>query len=160
MLIIGIDPGANGALALCNRGVIECISDMPTIEEKVGKTNRKRVSPALLTDLLRGWMSLDVAPMQLYLEKVGGMPKDGGAAAFAFGAGYGIVLGVAAAMLLPLTLVTPQEWKRVMACPTDKNGARARACQLIPSQSSMFARVKDDGRAEAALISLYGYRQQ
>jgi len=34
-----------------------------------------------------------------------------------------------------------------------KDGARARAAELFPAYAQMFARKKDDGRADAALIA-------
>jgi hypothetical protein len=42
--------------------------------------------------------------------------------------------------------------------PAEKDGARARASQLIPAGASWWPLVKHDGRAEAALIALYGSR--
>ena len=45
-----------------------------------------------------------------------------------------------------------------MAIPKAKDGARARASELLPSYSHLWQRVKDDGRAEAALIALWGAR--
>jgi crossover junction endodeoxyribonuclease RuvC len=69
-----------------------------------------------------------------------------------------MIEGVAAGMRIPYSLVIPQTWKKALGVPADKNAARARACQLFPNMASKFARVKDDGRAEAALIALFGYR--
>ena len=40
--------------------------------------------------------------------------------------------------------------------PADKDGARARASQLLPWAAHQWARAKDDGKAEASLIALYG----
>jgi crossover junction endodeoxyribonuclease RuvC len=159
VVTIGVDPGASGALTLRVAGAIKDIKDMPVVEVKVGKTMRKRVNAALLAALLRDWRDLaKSSAIEMYCEKVGPMPKDGGAAAFAFGAAFGAVQGVAAGLSIPLTLVSPGEWHRLMQCTRDKNGNRARACQLYPQWAGMFARVKDDGRAESALIADYGDR--
>jgi crossover junction endodeoxyribonuclease RuvC len=38
----------------------------------------------------------------------------------------------------------------------DKSTSRQRACELWPSESHRFARVKDDGRAESCLVARYG----
>lgn len=40
--------------------------------------------------------------------------------------------------------------------PRDKNQARARAMALFPAAAKLFARVKDDGRADASLIAFHG----
>jgi hypothetical protein len=43
--------------------------------------------------------------------------------------------------------------------PKAKDGARARASQLLPAGVQLWPLVKHDGRAEAALLALYGVRQ-
>ena len=63
---------------------------------------------------------------------------------------------VVAANFIPLTMVAPLKWKRALGVPADKDGARARASQLLPAHAGLWCRVKDDGRAEAALIAYYG----
>jgi crossover junction endodeoxyribonuclease RuvC len=47
-------------------------------------------------------------------------------------------------------------WKRAMQVPSDKGACRMRAMQTFPGHSDLFRRVKDDGRAEAALLGFYG----
>jgi hypothetical protein len=42
--------------------------------------------------------------------------------------------------------------------PAAKDGARARASQLLPGAADQWPLVKHDGRAEAALIALWGIR--
>jgi crossover junction endodeoxyribonuclease RuvC len=75
---------------------------------------------------------------------------------FNFGRDYGQILGVLAALEIPVTLVTPAKWKSTLRIPADKSAARARAAQLWPGLAGTFARARDDGRAEAALIGFYG----
>ena len=53
-------------------------------------------------------------------------------------------------------MVRPNIWKREAAVPADKNAARMMATRLWPDHSNLFARVKDDGRAEAALLAKWG----
>jgi crossover junction endodeoxyribonuclease RuvC len=156
MLIIGIDPGASGAIAFLNDGVLIDVADMPTDTVKVGAKLRKRINPQRLACIFQGQWSRQVA----FLENVGPNPHDGAASAFSFGRAFGYAEQALASECIPYTLVTPMEWKRAMRCPADKDAARKRACQLFPESSALFARVKDDGRAEAALIALYGYGLQ
>jgi crossover junction endodeoxyribonuclease RuvC len=40
----------------------------------------------------------------------------------------------------------------------DKNASRQRAIETWPEHVRTFARVRDDGRAEAALLALFGAR--
>ena len=70
------------------------------------------------------------------------------------GVNFGIVLGLVAAHFVRLETVAPAAWKRGMNCPKAKDGARARASQLLPKHAGLWSRAKDDGRAEAALLAL------
>jgi hypothetical protein len=49
-------------------------------------------------------------------------------------------------------------WKKALGVPADKDGARARASQLMPENAWLWPLVKHDGRAEAALIAYWGIR--
>jgi|HubBroStandDraft_6_1064221.scaffolds.fasta_scaffold130361_4 crossover junction endodeoxyribonuclease RuvC len=147
MNIIGIDPGARGAIARYVNGRVDAILDMPTTTHK----GKLRVNGAALARALR-----DLSPALAFLENVHSMPKQGVASTFAFGRAMGIVEGVLGALSVPFTLITPAEWKVAMRVPADKDGARARASQLIPSCAHHWPLVKHDGRAEAAMIALYG----
>jgi crossover junction endodeoxyribonuclease RuvC len=63
-----------------------------------------------------------------------------------------------AALGVPMSFVAPATWKRALQVPAAKDGARARASQLLPAAAGHWPLVKHDGRAEAALIALYGLR--
>jgi crossover junction endodeoxyribonuclease RuvC len=93
-----------------------------------------------------------------YVEKVASMPKQGLSSTFSFGMSFGIVLGVLAAHAIPLTLVPAITWKRALNVPKAKDAARFRASQLLPGAASQWTLVKQHGRAEAALLGLYGAR--
>jgi crossover junction endodeoxyribonuclease RuvC len=94
-----------------------------------------------------------------FLEQVGVRPGEGTVGAFSFGKGYGMLLGILAANFVPLSLITPAVWKKAMQCPGDKDQARARASDVLPRHADKWLRKKDDGRAEAALLAVYGARQ-
>ena len=79
--------------------------------------------------------------------------------AFTFGRGYGLCLGVIAALGLPSTLVTPQVWKKAAGLlRADKEKSRARAIQLWPQAD--LGLVKHHGRAEALLIGRWYLEQK
>lgn len=154
MRVIGIDPGASGAIVLLrdepNAIVIERCIDMPTFTVRVGRANKSRVSAAGLAAALRGMFADAVV-----CEEVHAMPGQGVSSMFAFGEALGIIKGACAGLGLPLHLVAPQEWQRATRTRGGKDGARARASELYPTEAHLFARVKDDGRADAALIATY-----
>lgn len=151
-MIVGIDPGADGALAwLDATGQLLAIEDMPGVAVTVSGKQRKRISPQMLAALLR-----DLAPTYAYVEQVGAMPGQGTASMFSFGKAAGFVEGVLSGLSIPYEMVTPQAWKKAAKLTSDKGACRMRAAQLYPGFASMFSRVKDDGRAEAVLIARHG----
>ncbi len=153
---LGIDPGASGAIAVLSQGGhMVAVHDMPAVEVKVGKTLRNRVSAAGLRDLLQQY---DACTMCI-IEKVGGMTGQSASAAFTFGFACALAEGVAVALGMPVAYITPQSWKKSAGIATDKGAAREAAMRLWPNQAKWFARKKDDGRAEAALIARHGWLQ-
>lgn len=77
---------------------------------------------------------------------------------FSFGESFGIVKGVMAGRGININLVTPAKWKKAMELNAGKDGSRAMALQMWPEHAELFKRVKDDGRAEAALLAEFGRR--
>ena len=151
-LILGVDPGKTGALALLDAdypGRLLVVEDMPAATgAPLGR---------LVADLLA-----DVRPDEVvaaWVEDVHAMPKQGVRSVWTFAEGHGAVLGALGAMAIPVHLVAPSAWKKAAGLGRDKGASRQRAMELWPSMATSFARVKDDGRAEAALIALHGWRQ-
>lgn len=152
MRVLGVDPGAGGALAMLDTELMALvIVDMPVATVRVGKSHRRQISESWLADTLRLY-----EPDCAYIERVHAMPRQGVTSAFTFGLAYGIVRGILAALAVPTALVTPQEWKRSFRLGPDKSEARLVAARLLPMNAKDFTRVRDDGRAEAALLALFG----
>jgi len=147
--VLGIDVGLHGALALLIDGRLDAVADMPFIKTRV----RGEISEGHLAQLVRS-MSPDVA----WIERVSAMPKQGIASAFNFGTSYGIPRGVCAALGVPIFLVSPAEWKREFRLRADKQQSRVMASRMWPDMAVHFSRIRDDGRAEAALIAAFGGR--
>jgi crossover junction endodeoxyribonuclease RuvC len=63
-----------------------------------------------------------------------------------------------------LSFITSPSWKRLGGIAPGKDGAKDAARSLAirrwPDKSTWFARVKDDGRAEAALIGVAGLMRE
>ena len=144
--VIGIDPGINGAIAKFNSTKATLnIWDMPILEVNKKKT----ISPYLVANILKE------AAAPVFIEKVAAMPGQGVTSMFNFGKGFGGLLGAAAGLGLQTTHVTPQQWMKALQCQRGKDANRQRACELFPDYAGMFARRKDDGRADAALLAYY-----
>ena len=147
--ILGVDNGLFGALSFYNEEEL-MISDMPTF--KIGKRNQLDIQA--IKSLIEG-----DRPDHCYIEKLTPMPKIGGLQAFSMGNSEGVMIGLLTALNIPFTTVRPAQWKKAMQCPKDKDAARMRASQLLPEFSHNWPLRKHDGRAERALIALYGYNQ-
>jgi crossover junction endodeoxyribonuclease RuvC len=150
MRILGIDPGAHGAIALLVDGKLTEVADMPTTTYK----GKARIDAAALAVLIRR-----LAPTEAWLERVAAMPGQGVSSMFAFGMAYGAVLGVLGALAVPVNMAAPAQWKAALRVPRDKGAARGRASELVPDGVRFWPLAKHDGRAEAALIACYGFRQ-
>jgi crossover junction endodeoxyribonuclease RuvC len=150
---LGVDPGLSGALALLRHGEL-LVVDMPTLA--AGK--KRTIDEIELARLIDRWAT-ECQPM-VVLEQVAAMPTDGAAGAFSFGRGYGVIRGILRAHFLQIIDVTPVKWKRAVGIPSGagKDASRALAKELFQQQAKLFYRVKDDGRAEAALMAVYGQK--
>lgn len=161
MIILGIDPGLDGAvvgLAGPDQPLVRYL-DTPTLTVAGAKGNRREYNLSLMADFLR---VVRVGGAHAYVESVHAMPGQGVRSMFTMGYGSGAWAGILAALQIPYTMVTPQRWKKLMLpdMGKDKDAARLRAMQLYPDVAELFKRKKDDGRADALLIAEYGRRQQ
>ena len=156
-MIASIDPGVGGSLVVLSTagGYIDHLI-MPTI--KVGSKNR--VNGAAIAAFLAQY---DIA--HAFLEKVQAMPgggerKMGASSAFTFGHAAGLVEGIISGAGIPMTLVTPQAWKKHAGLiGSDKDAARSRAVQLFPGLRVLDLKGKGQAVADALLIGLYGLSQ-
>jgi len=163
MTIIGIDPGLNGAIASINPQTKQCIVfDTPTLTIKSKTKNKNEYDIQSMISLLSSIEDIH----SVYLEKVHSMPGQGVASMFSMGYGYGLWIGILAALKIPYNLVIPQQWKKVMLSgmtSEDKQNKKTsiiRAQQLYPDAKIFGTRGGGkDGRAEALLIATYGIRE-
>ena len=157
-VVLGIDIGASGAIALLTpAGDLVDVFDVPVLKD--GPSGRRAVNAALLADIVAKSHATSA-----FVEYVSARPKEGAVGAFAFGRSKGVIEGVMAALGLPISFLTPPTWKRTVGIAPGKEGskdaARSEAIRRWPAHAGLFARVKDDGRAEAALIGAAGLAKQ
>lgn len=145
--ILGIDPGATGALA----------SIQPTVEAWD--------LPPCATDLAVLLRTFDPATTRVYVERSQPMPRKvkgegrqvDPISMFNYGRSYGQILGVLGALGFWYREVPANTWKaRMRLTRKDKAASVAMARDLFPEAS--LKRVKDHGRAEALLIAEFGRR--
>ena len=158
MVILGVDPGFTGALALYHpEQHTLVIADMPTTQRRMsGNKLRTELNiPALLH-----WLDthLPVAGVVAWVEDPHALPKQGITSAFRFGHVCGAIQAALLAYRVPLHLTPPATWKKAMGLSADKVGCQHKASQLMPAHAHLWPLKKHDGRAEAALLALYGAR--
>jgi len=91
-----------------------------------------------------------------FVESVNARPGEA-VGAFAFGRARGVIEGVLAAVGIPVAFIAPASWKRVVGLAlASKDASRAEAIRRWPNHAALFARKRDDGRAEASLIAIAG----
>lgn len=159
---LGIDPGLSGAMVLLDgKGDIEQIMDMPVMPALHGRGQEIEIYG--LASLLAGAKALAASKggeMEVAIERVASMPRQGVASTFKFGVSYGVCMGAAAAISLRLTHVRPNDWKRAMGLlKRPKEASLTKAIMEWPYETQSFSRkTVDVGRADAALIALHAKR--
>jgi hypothetical protein len=129
LIKVGVDPGVGGGIAWCVPGFQPAVESMPD-------------TPHELVHLLE-CINRD-GEIRVYLEEVGGyVGGEGqtGSSMFTFGQNYGQVLGICAALGLPVELVRPQKWQKALGLGTSagmtkaqwKRKLKVRAAQLYPN---------------------------
>lgn len=119
-----------------------------------GKTGRDEIDLYALGQVLAP--PATYARQMAVLEKVQTRPGQGISSAFRFGEGFGAIRMALVGFSYEDRLVTPATWKAHFGLSRDKGVSRSYAASRFPKYAQLFARAKDDGRAEAALLALYG----
>ena len=152
MIKIGIDPGLSGAIVIMESNSPIEWQRMPTM--KTGSANR--VNAPALAAMLKPYLYLD-KPLHAYVELVSSMPGQGVASMFSFGHSAGVIQGVLGAFEIPVTMVTPGQWKkRAGLTGQDKDASRTLAIQMWPSWRELDQKGAGQAYADAAFIALYG----
>ena len=147
MIIIGVDPGASGGIAVIASGW-EYASALKSLT------------------LRETW--LEIADFKTentkmaYLEAVHSMPRDGVRSAFSFGKSYGNLEAFLVAAEIPFERVTPSVWQKEFGLikrkgethTQKKNRHKSLAQEMFPSVKVTHA------VADALLIAEYGRRQK
>jgi crossover junction endodeoxyribonuclease RuvC len=150
MILMSIDPGLSGAIAVFIDDVLIDIVDTPTHELTRNNKTKRQISASALAGIFT-----QHRPDHVVVEKVTAMPGNGATSMFSFGRSFGVIEGIVGAFEIPATYVMPAVWTKAIGRGLGKDASRARACELYPAHQQKFARVKDDGRADAVLIGAW-----
>ena len=152
-MIIGIDPGKSGAVAIWNDG-IEKVIKCPNNPDDMSSVIR-----LVKNQFISGRSKYLVA----YMERVWARPSNATRAAFTFGVNYGEWLGILSTLDVDTVLITPQTWMKYykdkfkIKLPKEKkdrkNKLKEIAAQYTDKKITLY-------NADAILIAVYGFIEQ
>ena len=172
MIIVGIDPGKNGGIAIINGNDI-ILHTIPQIAKEVDVRG--------LFDIFEG-IRLNTEPAKIIIEDVHSVFSASAKANFQFGWITGFLEGMAMSLELPYFKIQPKVWQKdvwqggkIIETPTsekDKNGnvkykvdtkatSLLAAKRLFPNTNLLAtprSKVPHDGLVDALLIAEYGRR--
>tara|TARA_R100000458_G_C8271949_1_gene246746 strand:- start:1994 stop:2431 length:438 start_codon:yes stop_codon:yes gene_type:complete len=143
MNIIGIDPGANGGIAMVT-------PNNEWTADRFPKDREPRSVKKLFNSYVRG------NKCRVYIELVHAMPMDARSSAFKFGMNYGIWLGLSAYHVT--TKITPQTWQSIYGELSKEKTKRKNELKKIASDISGVPATL--ATADAILIANYGLKRK
>jgi hypothetical protein len=180
MISLGVDPGIEGYLCRIREG--DLVHGPPEVRfwpmpvrdgERAGEGDDLD-DRALLEIFHDVKASVDVLVVEAQQAFPGAGPRcpvcrkpkqmQGVASTFKTGSNFGVIVGQARALGLPLLVVKPTEWKPVWGLSADKALSVTKAQVLAPDvdfrpfERAPRARVPDHNKAEAFLLSKHGIR--
>ncbi len=153
MIIVGIDPGLSGAIAILENNKVLKLFDMPVMAE--GKKNKKQLNSAQLVNIIKDNIG-SAEHIAVVVEQVNAMPGQGVTSMFNFGQTFGAIKGVCAALKLPIFFVRPSKWKKYFELiNSSKDSSRTKVIEMYPSLSNQLSKKKDVNKSDAILIARF-----
>ena len=150
MRIIGVDPGFTGAIAWIDLNAMTlAVAPIPVLKRQMSSGQIKTLVDE---DKLSALLARNGAD-EAWLEDVWSSPQMGVVSAFSFGEGKGVLKGCLAGVGIKRLYVDPARWKNDLRISADKTLAKRQARALFPRVHNLLS---SSGKAEAALIALYG----
>jgi len=152
--IIGIDPGANGALCFASSS-----------KKKIYPHKCHKLISGRVTSVSMATKSVKSDEVIAYIEKVHAMPHDGRSSLFKFGVNYGAWLGILHSNpdVNKVVEVSPQKWMRFWEnklgekLPRIKKDRKNKLKEMASVFTEKPARLWD---ADAVLIMMYGMHME
>jgi crossover junction endodeoxyribonuclease RuvC len=157
LIVVGIDPGLDGAVAVLVDGRLDLVNDTPVI----------KVLSRRQYDVREMWAKLFNITLRqegrVYagIERQRPMPQQGVTSTFNIGHGYGLWTGLVTAFGWPYEIVEASRWKSALldGMPKEKGSSVIVAKRLFPDSEKILGRKKDHNRADAILIAEYMRRR-
>jgi crossover junction endodeoxyribonuclease RuvC len=160
MRYIGIDPGKDGSISIIRDDGQLVVVPTPMVGKSSGK-GREYDIIGMRDTLTTANGGYDTKNVFVTIERAQSMPGQGVSSTFEFGRGYGIWLGLLAALELPYQVIHARTWTRVMLMGASGEGKR-RACsvamRLFPQWRPKLK--YEEEFADSILLAEFGRRTQ
>jgi hypothetical protein len=156
MIVLGIDPGLDGAIGVLAANRIPDVVDLPTVPVESGVVTRRVHAPALRS-LIRSLCPTQ-EPVIVVMEQLatGGAGRGNAMTIGSQFFSHATVLATLELLGLKPQIVSPQKWKRwygLYGKEKTKADSLEVARQLYPACAEQLRRAKDHNRAESLLIA-------
>jgi len=151
LILIGIDPGKDGAFAKIGIGEPVCMTmpeDIYEVNEFISKSKDENLDQ-----------------IHVFIEKAQAYPKQGVSSSFNYGAGYGTLCGILIANKIAFTAVPANRWARRMHIGASKSTSKEKSLEVVrkifPNVNLLAtkrSRKPHEGIIDALLIAEYGRR--
>lgn len=161
MIVIGIDPGLTGAVAVMDHNGVRAVFDLPTMPVPGAGPKalvKNKIDGRALCQLLLKHCPASEGKPRVFLEKVSTMGGANNAVQTqgSLMRSLGAIETVVECLKWPLEQVAPQSWKKQFGIGSDKAKALETARKLHPEAAADLKRVRDHNRAEAILLAHFG----
>ena len=163
-IVIGIDPGVKGGIAIFIDGEYETSFKMPSIENPIKASKVKHLLDTEDLALLLLRYKRNYSPYNCaYIEKAFAPAGQAGAS---YMQNYGMILGICVGLGIPYVEISPKDWQKsqldIKDCfKTRKDGTPVRDKAVsVRKVNGLYPelklKAKDDGIADAILIAKHG----
>ena len=155
MITIGIDPGRKGAVVVLEDG-----RDV-VAATRTSALCPKTYSPRAMADYIAAH---GAGAVLAAVERQTAMPGNGGTSMLTTGYGWGLWVGIVAALGLAYETPQPRRWQKHLFASGAGRGGKERSIEaarrLLPGLDLTPGRVRKphDGLADAGLLALWAYR--
>lgn len=156
MIVIAVDIGVTGAVAVLDHTGVRGLVDMPVLAVPGKRMVKRRIDARGLLAIVRQYIPAGESGLAL-LEDVHMGHTPGGAGRASLMHSRGVVETVLELARLQVVPVAPQTWQRKLGVlGSGKGGALTKARELFPAVGAQLKRAKDHNRADALLLARFG----
>ena len=157
-LVLGIDPGQTGGLALVQGGDGRRLKLLSAMPMPLLNVRKKKIADTIAAYEFFCMYVIDIGVTEL----VSSMPAQGVASSFQFGRAFGGIETLPYRLCATQEYATPSVWKQHMGLSKDKNASIDLATRMFgrAAAEKYWPLKKHDGVAEAALIAAYWIKKE